>query len=376
MARRDRVYGPYRHRNRWRVEFVGADGQRARQSFETEGEAAAFAAEERARLEGLQVSDAIAAYLEDGRARELRASTLASTGHRLRTLLQADRGRTGGLLADVTPARARALLAAMGEGDRPRSVAYRRGTLAEAGTFARWCVARKLLRADPFAGLKVLGRVRTGKPQHTIDQARAFGATCLELVNASDEAALAVLLLLVEGCRASEVTDRVVGDVDDGGAILWITRAKTPRGRRNLEVPPYLQGALLALCHDEHGRRRPDAEPIFGADRDEPVDRQWLYYHVGRICRLAKVPEVCPQSLRGLHATLATQRNRTSHDVAAALGHTSAVVTHRHYIDPGATASAANARVLAVLAGQPVGETAGTTVPPRSGGAAEHDALN
>ncbi len=140
-------------------------------------------------------------------------------------------------------------------------------------------------------------------------------------------------------------------DVDDGGTILWIPTAKTEAGRRRLEVPGVVRGLLVAACHDQFGRRRPSTEPVFGAERDKPVDRQWIRYHVERLCKAAKVPQVCTQSLRGLHATLATTAGRTSHDVAAALGHVSPVVTERHYTKADATAGAAQARAFQVLIG-------------------------
>lgn len=55
------------------------------------------------------------------------------------------------------------------------------------------------------------------------------------------------------------------------------------------------------------------------------------------------MPVVCTQSLRGLHASVATDAGATSHVVASALGHSSPAVTHAHYID-GATARRARTR--------------------------------
>ena len=179
----------------------------------------------------------------------------------------------------------------------------------------------------------------------------------LAVDTAGDEGALAAVLCLLLGTRASEVTDRRVRDVDDGGAILWIPPAKTEAGRRRLEVPEVVRAIRVAACHDDAGRRRPAAAPVFGGDREAPVDRHWLRYHVERLCRLAGVPSVSTQSLRRLHATLATSAGRTSHDVAAALGHTSPVVTQRHDTQPDATAGARQVNALRVLAGGRKGPT-------------------
>jgi integrase len=99
-----------------------------------------------------------------------------------------------------------------------------------------------------------------------------------------------------------------------------------------------------------HGRR--------GTKRGNKRDRQWLYHWVRAYCDEAKVPAVCVHSLRGLHATLATEAGATSHVVAGALGHSSPAVTHAHYVD-GATARRATARraanKLAPRTGLPTG---------------------
>ena len=87
-----------------------------------------------------------------------------------------------------------------------------------------------------------------------------------------------------------------------------------------------LQPRLLKLC----ARREPD-ERLFGEGRD----RHWVYYHVQRICRLAKVPVVCTQGLRGTQSTISIEAVSVEH-VAAALGQNGPRVTRRSYLAPGA----------------------------------------
>jgi integrase len=125
--------------------------------------------------------------------------------------------------------------------------------------------------------------------------------------------------------RASEVTDRVVRDLDDEGRLLWIEVGKTKRSRRALEVPALLRPYLLALAKD----RGPDEQLITREQtpRRNKRGRQWLRHWLGVFCDEAKIPRVCVHSLRGLHATLATEAGVSSHAVASALGHTSAAVT-------------------------------------------------
>jgi integrase len=123
---------------------------------------------------------------------------------------------------------------------------------------------------------------------------------------------------------------------------LWIEFGKTRRSRRTLEVPALLRPYLLALAKG----RAADAQLIsrtVSRRSGKKRDRYWLGHHVERLCAEAEVPVVCTQSLRGLHASVATDAGATSHVVASALGHSSPAVTHAHCID-GATARRARTR--------------------------------
>ena len=92
------------------------------------------------------------------------------------------------------------------------------------------------------------------------------------------------------------------------------------------------------------------------ASKDESKSRtDALLRRLRRLCSEAKVPAVVPHSLRGLHATLASGFGATSHAVAAALGHTSFVVTERHYVDRDALEQARSRRSRAVLSGGTAG---------------------
>jgi len=154
------------------------------------------------------------------------------------------------------------------------------------------------------------------------------------------------------GLRASEVTDRVVRDLDDNGRLLWIEFGKTKRSRRTLEVPALLRPYLLAL-----GKDRPADAQLISRTISERTgkkrDRHWLLYHVERLCAEAEVPVVCTQSLRGLHASVATEAGATSHVVASALGHSSPAVTHAHYIDGATARRARTRRVIGKVAPDP-----------------------
>jgi integrase len=126
---------------------------------------------------------------------------------------------------------------------------------------------------------------------------------------------------LVMGMRASEIVSRVVRDLDDGGALLWIPDSKTLAGRRKLQVPEFLQPYLVELA-----RGRDPQAALFGEHW-----RDWLRKWVQRICKGAGVPKVAAHGMRGLHGTLAVDSGITSHAVASALGHESFKTTAESY---------------------------------------------
>ncbi|HMG51886.1 MAG TPA: hypothetical protein VK601_00365, partial [Kofleriaceae bacterium] len=99
-------------------------------------------------------------------------------------------------------------------------------------------------------------------------------------------------------------------------------------------------------------------------------DRYWLAHHVERLCAEAEVPVVCTQSLRGLHASVATEAGATSHVVASALGHSSPAVTHAHYIDGATARRVRTRRVIGKVAPDPalrvVGDEPATATAPAS----------
>jgi integrase len=356
-ARKAWVYGPYEHGTQFRLVFI--DGRGRRHTVPFESRVAAIEARDReherlAKPPEYSVRQAVDDYLADCRVRGLRSTSIDSTGHRLRTLLQVRRGREGGELRALTPARATALVEQLGA-DRayksgaprkPRSVDYRRGVVAEAGTWARWLIEQGKLKRDPFDDIKVKGRRRRGKLQLTIEEAQRFAGHCLTAAAGGDLDALAAVIDLYLGPRSSEVTDRLVRDVDQGGSILWIPDSKTEAGKRRLQVPPTVAPLLAALCIAADGKPRPPRDRLFG-DRT----RHTVYNHVHRLCDEAKVPRVCPQSLRGLHATLATEAGQTSRAVADALGHASPAITRASYIRQGTTERIGHRRALEVLQG-------------------------
>lgn len=363
MGRRkvsERVYGPYKHKKRWRILFLDGDGGQSALSFATEGEAQTAADELRARLQGLTVKTAIEEY-QAHQLGELRLeqSSVDTTGYRLRSLLQVDATRTGGLVADLTPRRARILVEGHkfklvhpkkkpGEArawvTRPRSYDYRLGALKEAGQWAAWCRKRGYLSVDPFAGIELVGEKKHGKKQLRGDEAIAFETTALTLFDQGEHNALAAALLVDLGDRATEIAESDCRDFDLDCSVFWVQEdnTKTAAGRRQLVIPEHLRPRVRRA----RGMRA-------GAARMFPnLDRHKLLALVKRICRAAGVPVVTSQSMRGLHSSLAKVEGATTAAVARALGHADQGATaQQSYITREAAALGQQRAVLRVLDG-------------------------
>lgn len=360
MARRSsdkaRVLGPYAENGVFRIVFVKADGTRESSKFSTEDDA-------RNAIENLQrliaqstttIRDALreyAVYMRDDKGNK--PNSIEQTGHKLRRFFDVlDVG-----LTTLTPEKCGELYDALRRSQckpqrrakdgepvvvtRPISVDYHRNALSEARTFLKWCVKRKWLATNPLAHIEGVGRRHHGKEQLRIDEARKWLAKGIELADQDHEGAVAALMTLLMGMRCSEVISRVARDLDDDGRLLWIPDAKTPKGKRTLQIPEILRPYLAELAE---GKK---AEALLFGLRDRGWPRQW----VKRICREAGVPEVTAHGQRGLHSTLAVEAGITARAVADALGHESFTTTARSYAKPEAIDRARQQRTLQVLQG-------------------------
>jgi integrase len=203
-----------------------------------------------------------------------------------------------------------------------------------------------------------------GKSGNTlrVKEARAWFGTALDLARRKgDEGATAALVALLLGMRATEITTRLVADIDDDeevGDLLWIPCAKTPAGRRTLEIPAVLRPLLQACVED----KTPDRylfeascpSSVIATRTTEPGKphwRDWIIGNVHRICDLAKVPRVTAHAMRGLLATITAERGLAGHLIAATLGHEDERTTMNAYAAPGAAKTGVNRRGLRVLQG-------------------------
>jgi len=195
--------------------------------------------------------------------------------------------------------------------------------LTEARSLLKWCQqSKRWIPTNPLDGVEGVGKRKHGKPQLRIDEARRWLAKANELASGGDEGAVAAMVALLLGMRATEIITRVVRDVDDAGNQIWIPSSKTENGKRTLRVPPELREHLLRLVES-----KAPGELLFG-----PHWRDWVRKSVKRICTESGVPPVSAHSMRGLHATLAMEAGVTGAVVAASLGQGSASVSHRSVV--------------------------------------------
>ena len=283
-----RVLGPYPKRDKWRLVVRDERGAESFVSYATQEEAERV---KRALLTELRhrqprkVEEALDAYevfLRD--VKQNKPTSIRTTMIRLRTFFPDESIP----LADVTPRRAAAMYLNL---TRAQSVDSHRNILAEARTFLKWCVqTKKWLATNPLADIQGVGKRKHGKPQLRIDEARRWLAVASQLAEDGDAGAIAAMTTLLLGLRSSEVTDREVRDLDDGGRQLWIPDSKTAAGRRRLEVPEVLQPHLRGLAE----AKLPNA-PLFGHHWRDWPRKQVKPQHAGHRGR-NHCPRRCQQS--------------------------------------------------------------------------------
>jgi len=353
-----RVRGPYERRDgRWQVDVREGDGSRRCRTFTALADGQEYADELLATVRAtnpITIEDAIGEYERHLSAKENKSSSITDERRALHRFFP-DRSVR---LRSVSVSRARALYQALVDetdegGAKALKAASHRKYLHAAGRLFKWCLSEGLVPTNPFASVRPQGRLKHGKTQHRVDELRLWEAEAWHRASAGDPRAVAALMALYLGLRATEVTLRVVRDVDDGGRILWIPDAKTPAGRRALDVPDVLGPMLVGLCA---GRERTEfLFPTAYADKARPGGRahkrDWVREQVVEICDAAGVPRVSAHAMRGALATLAAERGQLGHLAALHFGHTSVAETKQSYAAPGSVEKSERERGMKVLQG-------------------------
>lgn len=355
---------PHPHKKGYRCEIKTPAGEwRHGPTRATEEEAVLYAAQALALLDDERaqtVGSCIDAYLDDHRDRGTRPRTIQTYRQHLVRLLGPALDKP---LSWLTSARAASLYerrrTAVGERTgKPLAADTHRGALGVARYFLAWCLEKRWIRTNPFAGVKGIGVLRRGKPQPTIDEARTLWATCLREAATGDAGALAAAMALSMGLRAGEIVSRTVRDLDnkdengmpqhlrvaDNEALSYETKTKSSSAP--VLIPEELRPLLVAQARD----KLPTAL-LFPSANGKMCWTVFVNRAVHRLCRQAGIPEVCAHALRGCAATTAVAAGDSPQRVANMLRHTNSQITTAHYIKPGTAEAARAAQGLQVLRG-------------------------
>lgn len=185
-----------------------------------------------------------------------------------------------------------------------------------------------------------------------VDERRKLWSLCVQEGGAGDDGAVGVLLALW-GLRASEITTRIVRDVDDGGRQLVVGpnealgfKPKSRASHRPVALPQELQRLVLARCRDKL-----PGSLLYQAEGGGPHWRDWVRENTKRLCEKAGIPVVCAHSLRGSYATSGVEAGVSTDQIARHLGHEKDSMTKLAYITPAALVEAQQAKNLRVLQG-------------------------
>jgi integrase len=362
--RGERVLGPWIDRKGWRVVIAGADGRRVSKIFDNRADADAYAEEAAGLIESTADDHTTETALEMyrvhladvGNKRPCKPDTIRQTCWAIASFFDKPMP-----LRLLNPRRCEAMYAELRSRPtrtgKPMSVDAHRNTLSQVKTFLNWCVAKRWLASNPAANVRGVGERRPGGKSLgknddilTIDETRAFYQMAIFRAERGDEGAIAVLVALLLGLRASEIVALRVRDLNATRTpcdTLSIPKGKTKAARRKLEVPEELRLLFVRCCEG-----KPSDAHIFEADGGGAHWRDWIRKNVKRLCKDAGVPEATAHQMRKLLAEIATERGLAGHLVAATLGHED---FDRVTVGPYATRQTADTgarrRGLTVLAG-------------------------
>lgn len=257
------------------------------------------------------------------------------------------------------------------------SVAEHQASLKACRRFGRWLVEARRWKANPFTGVRPVGQAARGKRQLSIDDGRTWVSVAFEMARDGDAPVFCALAcLLLGGRRAMEVGARRCSELDDGGKVLRILKAKTRSGVMSVPVlHDELRELLLAQQRRarEWGRAQPMPQldpPLFPPISVEPtrkatgetISSPTIRRAVKRVCRAGGLPSITTHGLRGMFASYSVEVAQTLEAVGRVLGQRGTQTAERHYVEEGAQAIGQQRARLAVLAGG-----ASPRLPTRSG---------
>ncbi len=239
-----------------------------------------------------------------------------------------------------------------------------RNYLAQTKSYLKWLVETAgLLKSNP--GEKVFGVGQRSEGKETLDMRplRIWREEAYKRADSGDVGAIAALMALELGMRASEIVTRRVCDLDEYELpcdTVIIRKAappsesgpgfnpKTKKSRRRLGVPdelrPYLERLVAGKGSTEY------LFPALTREGRKPTHRyrDWVRDNVIAICTAVDVPEVCAHALRGNYAEIGARLDPLG--AQERLGHTDKRTTQK-YSGKDALEAGARAQGIRLLQG-------------------------
>ena len=358
-----RVLGPYAEKDRWRI-IILEKGVRRSEYLATLPEAQKRMSrlkKQQGKAEAFTVGMMLDAYSKE---REVLGKVLPLTS-------QTQAGRICDFLASILERRVSSVTSTIAARlysdliESPRqsgkllSVASHRAYLSFTKGLFNWAVKKGIIGSSPFSAVTPVGKPNAGKTQLRIEEARRFVQVALtDYETRRKPMALAAVMALTMGLRASEILKRKIRDLDDDCGILWIDFGKTRNAKRHLQIPEFIRPHLRELV----GNRGQDAFLFVSERSGRPVRHASLWAAVQRLCIAAGATAVSTHSLRGLYATLAVESGALSETVASSLGHGSFAMTEKHYAQASSVSNVRTARVDQLLTSGRASEPMGVEV--------------
>lgn len=228
------------------------------------------------------------------------------------------------------------------------SVSYHRAALINARSMLSYCVEQKWLPENPFVKVKGVGKRKSGKRKPTGNELRTWYAYVWQRAKNGHEPALAVVMELAMALRSSDITRRLVRDVDLDGTQLIIEDGKSEKSNEPRFIPDELQPLVLRLI----AGRKP-TEPLFKTTRTDDGHHgdHWIWQAMERFCRLAGVPHFPPHALKGISGTILAKRGAAGNLVMEHLSHEDEKTTRRHYVDSSVIEAAQAEKAFKVISG-------------------------
>ncbi len=294
--------------------------------------------------ESLTVSQLIDLYLETGPVDkpEKRQSTWETDRSNLKRHVDPLLGRklatslTSNDIADFQRAVAVGKTAKIEKGTRKRGKIIVTGgagtakrTLTTLAAMLQWAVRRGYLPVNPAKGVATFKTQKRERYLSSEEVRRLYEAidVCVDNGDAHESHAAIFRILLLTGCRKSEIAHLTWNEIDVERKTLVLPELRSKTGARRIPVSDAVMSELL-----NQPRTSEFVFPAIKTDRnvkeDRPtvgVRRSWL-----RVCEIAKIEGVRIHDLRHSFASFAVEQGESLYILGKALGHRKASTTERY----------------------------------------------